>query len=81
MEMVINAIEASSDKGDLVLDLFLGSGTTMLASAQIGRTCFGMEKEPRYCQIIINRMIEQNPTLEVKINGKIWERQIENSEA
>jgi len=81
LEMVSNAIDASSGRGDIVLDLFLGSGTTMLASAQIGRTCFGMEKEPRYCQIIINRMIEQDPTLEVKINGKIWERQIENSEA
>ena len=70
--MVANAIEASSERGDIVLDLFLGSGTTMLASDQIGRTCYGMEKEPRYCQIIINRMIEQNPDLEVKINGQVW---------
>jgi DNA modification methylase len=49
----------------------------MLASDQIGRTCYGMEKEPRYCQIIINRMIEQNPELEVKINGQVWKPELE----
>jgi hypothetical protein len=40
---------------DAVLDGFLGSGTTLLASEQAGRACFGIEAEPKYCQVIIDR--------------------------
>ena len=69
-EMVAYAIKNSTDKNDYVLDLFLGSGTTMVASNQINRRCFGMEMEPKYCQVIIDRMIKLDPNIEVKINGK-----------
>jgi DNA modification methylase len=59
----------SKTKGKSVLDLFLGSGTTMVAAYQLGRKCYGMELDPKYCQVIIDRMTKLDPTLSVKING------------
>ena len=63
-------IENSSKIGDIVLDVFLGSGSTMVASHQLKRKCYGMELDPKYCQVIIDRMLKLDPTLEVKRNGK-----------
>jgi site-specific DNA-methyltransferase (adenine-specific) len=60
----------SSKKGDLVCDAFLGSGTTMVAAHQLERKCYGMELDPKYCQVIIDRMVNLDNTLKVKINGK-----------
>jgi DNA modification methylase len=55
---------------DLVADLYLGGGTTMVASHQLNRKCYGMELDPKYCQVIIDRMTKLDPTLEIKINGQ-----------
>lgn len=49
------AINNSSNKGDLVIDLFLGSGSTLIAAEQTGRKCYGMELDPKYCDVIIER--------------------------
>ncbi len=49
------AIQDGSREGDLVFDPFLGSGTTLVACEQLGRTCYGMEISPQYCQVIIDR--------------------------
>lgn len=49
------AINNSSKPGDIVLDLFGGSGSTLIAAEQIGRTCFMMEIDPKYCDVIRNR--------------------------
>ncbi|MAG27188.1 hypothetical protein CMI47_16770 [Candidatus Pacearchaeota archaeon] len=57
-----------SDK--LILDLFLGSGTTMVAAHQLKRKCYGMELDNKYCQVIIDRMLKLDEDLEVKVNGK-----------
>ncbi|MBK6940912.1 MAG: ParB N-terminal domain-containing protein [Planctomycetes bacterium] len=51
------AIRNSSRPGDLVLDPFLGSGTTLVAAARKGRRCFGIEIEPTYCDVIVRRFI------------------------
>lgn len=55
---------------DLVADLYLGGGTTMVAAHQLKRKCYGMELDPKYCQVIIDRMKKLDPALEVKINGQ-----------
>lgn len=53
-----HAILNSSVKGDTVLDLFGGSGTTLLACEKTGRKCRMIELEPGYCQVIIDRWEE-----------------------
>jgi DNA modification methylase len=52
-----------------VLDMFMGSGTTMVASHQLKRKCYGMELDPKYCQVIIDRMKALDATLIIKRNG------------
>jgi DNA modification methylase len=58
----------------LVLDAYLGSGSTMVASHQLKRKCYGMELDPKYCQVIIDRMSKLDPSLEVKINGVVYNK-------
>ena len=67
-------IKNSSKKGDLVSDGFLGSGTTMVASHQLNRKCYGMELDPKYCQVIVDRMMKLDEDLVVKINGKVYKK-------
>ena len=55
----------------LIVDLFSGSGLTFLASHQLKRKCYGMELDPKYCQVIIDRMKKLDPSLEIKRNGEI----------
>lgn len=59
-----------TNSGDIVLDIFGGSGSTILACEQLNRNCRCVELSPQSCQIIINRMIEHDKNLEVKINGE-----------
>jgi DNA modification methylase len=66
-------IENSSKVKDLVFDGFLGSGTTMVAAHQLKRRCYGMELDPKYCQVIIDRMIKLDPSFEIKRNGLRYE--------
>ncbi len=63
-------VENLSSFGDSILDPFCGSGTTMVASHQLNRRCFGMEIDPKYCQVILDRMRKLAPDLEVKKNGQ-----------
>jgi DNA modification methylase len=49
------AIINSSIKGDIVLDAFLGSGSTLIAAESLGRRCYGLEIDPRYCDAIVHR--------------------------
>ena len=70
ISLVGKAITNSSRKNQLTLDLFLGSGSTMVASHQLKRKCYGMELDPKYCQVIIDRMYKLDSSLKIKINGK-----------
>jgi len=57
-------------KGTIIMDGFLGSGSTMVAAHQLKRKCYGMELDPKYCQVIIDRMKKLDDSLLIKVNGK-----------
>ena len=61
-------IKNSSRKGDKVLDIFGGSGTTMIACEQNGRQAYLMELDPRYVDVIVNRWEEFTGKKAIKIN-------------
>jgi DNA modification methylase len=58
ISLVARAILNSSHKGDLVLDPFGGSGSTLIAAEQTERTCHMLELDPKYCDVIVKRYIE-----------------------
>jgi len=65
--------EKWGNKNDLVADLFLGSGSTMVAAHQLKRKCYGMELDPKYCQVIIDRMRKLDQNIVIKRNGEPYE--------
>lgn len=69
IDLCSKALTNSSTINDIVLDVFLGSGSTMVASHQLKRRCYGMELDPKYCQVIVDRMRKLDPTMVIKKNG------------
>lgn len=55
IRLLAKFIKNSSDRGDFVLDIFAGSGSTMIACEQLGRKCCMLELDPRYCDVIAER--------------------------
>lgn len=72
LRLVADAILDCSNVNQIIQDLFLGSGTTMVASHQLKRRCYGMELDPKYCQVIIDRMLKLDPALVIKRNGQLY---------
>lgn len=68
VELVQDAIMDVTKRGQIVLDTFLGSGTTLLASEKSGRICYGIEIEPMYIDVTIKRWQELTGKLAVNIN-------------
>lgn len=62
-------IENSSKVGDVVIDAFGGSGPTMVACEQLKRKARVIEFDPKYCQVIIDRMKKLDPSIKIKRNG------------
>jgi len=58
--------------GSDMVDPFLGSGTTLIACEQLGRTCYGMEISPQYCDVIVNRW-EKLTGKKAKLVGEVGE--------
>lgn len=58
-----------SKDGHIVVDLFGGSGSTLIACEQLGRTCYMMELDPKYCDVIIKRWENLTGEKAVLING------------
>ena len=67
IDLLVYLIKNSSKENDLILDLFGGSGSTLIAAEQTKRTCYMMELDPKYCDVIIKRwenLTNQKATLE-----------------
>ena len=58
VELATRAIEYSARRGENVLDLFGGSGSTLIGCEQTGRKAYLMELDPLYCDVIVNRWQE-----------------------
>ena len=79
VELIAFLVTNSSQPKEIVLDTFLGSGTTLIACEQTKRNCYGMELEPLYLDVIVRRYIkymnDNNLKFEIKRNGKILQNE------
>jgi DNA modification methylase len=53
--LVTQLVSPQTEKDDIVLDIFLGSGSTMIACEKLNRRCYGMEIDPIYCDVSVKR--------------------------
>ena len=67
VEIPLTAITNSSETGDLVIDFFGGSGSTLIAAEMAGRRCYTMELDPKYCDVIVNRYVKMTGNLGVTL--------------
>lgn len=76
VECMARPMRNNSAKGDIVIDAFLGSGTSIIAAEQLGRICYGMELSPEYCLMSMDRYLkyckDKNISCEVKVNGELY---------
>lgn len=68
--LIENQMKISSDKGDIIMDFFGGSGSTMMACENLDRNCRMIELSGQYAQVIIQRWCEYTSIDTIKINGK-----------
>jgi DNA modification methylase len=68
LKLIEATLKNSSRRGDLGLELFAGSGSTFLASEQMGRVVAGVEIEPKYCAVILDRLAQLGLTPTVTEN-------------
>ena len=68
LEVIVWAIEQTKERAETVIDLFGGSGTTLIACEQTGRTCFMIEFDPKYVDVIIDRWEKLTGLKATKIN-------------
>ena len=73
LECMSRPIKNNTSEGESVYDPFLGSGTTLIAAEQLNRKCYGIELDPAYCDIIVDRWISYRNKMgksnKVKLNG------------
>jgi site-specific DNA-methyltransferase (adenine-specific) len=68
LSVIAWAIERAKEKANVIVDLFGGSGTTLIACEQLDRTCYTMELDPKYCDVIVKRWETLTGEKAVKIN-------------
>ena len=69
IELLTKQIVNSSKQEDVVLDTFLGSGSTLIASEKTGRVCYGMELDPKYVDVIVQRYVDYTGNEYITKNG------------
>lgn len=78
IELLEKQVMNSSKQEDVVLDTFLGSGSTLIASQKTGRICYGMELDPKYIDVIVQRYVDYVENPKVVKNGidetNLWKK-------
>jgi len=80
VELITNELQISSNKGGIVIDDFLGSGSTLIASEKTGRKCYGMELDPKYVDVIVQRYVDYTGNTKIKLNGEEIEWKTEKNQ-
>jgi len=80
VELVMRGILNSSVRDCLVMDLFLGGGSCLIACEKTSRVCYGMELEPKYCDVIVQRYVDFTGNENIILNGQpiVWPKKLEN---
>lgn len=76
VELCEKPIKHASKADDIIMDLFLGSGSTLIAGQKMGRNCYGMELDPKYVDVIVQRYVDYTGNNKIKKNGQeiIWQK-------
>ncbi len=70
VEVCSRGILNSSKTDDIIADTFLGSGSTLIASEKTGRICYGMELDPKYIDVIVQRYVDYTGNTTIRRNGE-----------
>lgn len=78
VELMAYQITNNTKGEDIVLDSFLGSGSTLIAAEKTGRICYGLELDPKYVDVIVQRYVDYVDNPVVVLNGKqiVWEKTV-----
>ena len=78
VELITYALMNSSKAEDLIVDPFLGSGSTLIACEKTGRVCAGIELDPKFVDVIVQRWVDYTGNEQVIRNGQpeIWPKTI-----
>ena len=68
-KILMEIMQEYCSSGEVVADLFLGSGSTLIASEKTGRICYGMELDPKYIDVIVQRYVDYTGNNKIKKNG------------
>jgi DNA modification methylase len=80
VELLLYQITNNTKQGDIVLDTFLGSGSTLIAAQKAERACYGMELDPKYVDVIVQRYVDYTGNENIIKNGKplLWQKKTKN---
>jgi site-specific DNA-methyltransferase (adenine-specific) len=75
-ELGVRAISRNTEEGGVVVDAFLGSGSTLISCEKIKRKCYGIELSERYIDVIVSRYCDYTQNYNIKRNGEdiIWQK-------
>ena len=75
VSLLTDIIHNFSDVKNIVVDVFLGSGTTLIGCVKTGRICYGIEMDPHYIDVIVQRYVDYTQNRKIKLNGHeiTWE--------
>ncbi len=74
VDLLVYQISNSSKRGEIVLDSFLGSGSTLIAAQKVERICYGIELDPKYVDVVVQRYVDYTGNENIIKNGKplVW---------